>query len=53
MTHSRGTLRGWFQREVSAPLDAMYARIDERLLREDREEPAPSSDPASAERQPR
>ena len=47
MPSTRFGLRRWFEREVSAPLTAMYARIDEHLLQESPETTLPRAKPTA------
>jgi len=43
MPSSRYSFTRWFRREISEPLEAMYSRMDERLLEEQREPARPPS----------
>jgi hypothetical protein len=47
MSSTRFGLRRWFEREVSTPLDAMYARIDEHLMQDSVEEASPQAAPTA------
>jgi hypothetical protein len=44
-------LRRWYDREITGPLSAMYAGIDEHLASKPVEDAPPPAEPATAENQ--
>jgi hypothetical protein len=44
-------LRRWYEREITEPLSAMYAGMDERLASAPAEDAQPPAGPATAEKQ--